>query len=967
MGYRRKTSTKNSVAASRRFNLLLAVMMSIALVFGTNVQLSYAFDSTPETTVDKTAAESVQTDGNQSSNDNKKAISDVQTVVSANANTGDDAVNTKTDSSVASSESDSLNNESTAEAQSSTKQTDRASSKDDSAEPKTTSEKTALTPASVSGSTLTLDATDSSAAANCGFTWSMSGGVLTVFVPTDETYQSYFTDATKIASTLSIPSTMGGLTVSEIVANTKHNFISEITTLQYPKTITIMQNVTTSCLPNHFPALTDFEFTGDGDISLTTIGYRRLPYYAQFPSTLVRFNAGYVDGKYYDVVLPDSLQTVKSKAFQGISSTSVYIPSSVTSFPPTAFSGCTSLTTVTNASNVWAGFSACSNIKNYTALGTYTEISGGACAGWTKLENFEVASTIASIGVSAFQDCTALKSFIIDGNQLLTIGDKAFYGDTLLTALTLPESVTSVGAGAFANSSIQTVNLPNSITNIGAGAFANCGVSKVTLPASLFSTVSTNDFTGEPLYGKVVVGRTAPLFVLDSVITGTNSTLTDVDLMAYQQSFLPSYMFAGCTGLTKIAIPKTVSNLMAGTFLNCSSLKDVYFYGDPTGISIYQTQKVTHPLGYDYIAAGSFSVPNGLNAETGGQDFKTMTGLNIYGLGFSDGNNLKTYAEANGCTFIPYAFIGDGGSSSDVQAKFGYSIPTNTLDASNVDSGNTPVFTVGYTDSGISRTLKPGTDCTVSYTLNGQPVTDTYTPGTYTATITGDSASVWGTATATFTVASPAVTNVTVTGDAGALATGCFYGPNVPAGSSIVLKANKLSSGDAYKALVAAEGSGDLAGVFSAVLLVDGIEVHDGFGRIDITFPVDSQYDNHNATLYHLHNNGSIASQSAVIKGSRVSVSVTDLSSFAIEANGAVASGTTDSGTSSSVASVTADSGTSSSGSTVGTATVAGYETSGSQASPASTGDVAPILPLACIALAALAMCLGAIRLRRSH
>ena len=165
---------------------------------------------------------------------------------------------------------------------------------------------------------------------------------------------------------------------------------------------------------------------------------------------------------------------------------------------------------------------------------------------------------------------------------------------------------------------------------------------------------------------------------------------------------------------------------------------------------------------------------------------------------------------------------------------------------------------------------------------------------------------------------------------------------------------NKLTSGDAYKALVAAKGSGDLAGAFSAVLLVDGTEVHDGFGSIDITFPVDSQYDNHNATIYHLHNKGSITSQSAVITGSRVTASVTDLSSFAIEANGAVASGTTDSGTSSS-------------GSTAGTATTAGYQTAGSQTSTVSTGDVAPILPLACIALAALAMCLGAIRLRRSR
>lgn len=736
-----------------------------------------------------------------------------------------------------------------------------------------------------------LSADSEAAADNKGFSWTInSNGLLTVTNPTDEVYASYFGGG-EVDTVLTVPSAMGGQTVTEILAGST-NTVSAIKTLQYPKTITVMQGTTMGAFPTRFPTLTDFEFVGEGDIALTTVGRTQVSGRGpHFPSTLVRFNAGEVDGIYYDVVIPSSVTAIWPTSFNNIASSSLYIPASVapTSYS-TSFRGLSNLTVVTNASDVWVSFTDCPNITDLTMLGTYTSITASAFSGWVNLESFTVPSGITSIGSNAFKDCVSLTSFTVDGTELLSIGDNAFSGTQSLRTLTLPDSVTTIGAGAFADSSIEAVVLPDSVTDIGAGAFANSAITAIKLPASLFQGLDASQFTAEFVYGSLIIGRTSPLFVANFSDDDQNSILTSVDLLSYQQSFLPSFMFAGCTALEEIAIPKTVTSLMAGAFFNCTSLQDVYYFGDPSAISIAETQKVMHPFEYEYIAAGAFSAPDGgVDPDGLGPTYAMMEGIAFYGLGISENNALKAYAEENGCTYVPFAFLGDGGSSEDVQAKFGYSAPANTVSIADIATGETPTVTVGYpSDPTMSRTLVPGTaeaagDCTITYTLGGKEVFDFYTPGVYTATITGDNESVWGTTTTTFTVSAPDVVTIPVSGDTGVTARGSLYGSNVPADADVSLVINSITSGTAYDALMAAKGTGVMSGAFEAYLLVNGQQVHDNFGTIVITFPVDAQYNGYWATIWHRHADGTITSERTTVSNGKVSTTVTDLSTFAIE------------------------------------------------------------------------------------
>ena len=67
-----------------------------------------------------------------------------------------------------------------------------------------------------------------------------------------------------------------------------------------------------------------------------------------------------------------------------------------------------------------------------------------------------------------------------------SIGEYAFYKCSVLTSITIPNSVTSIGAAFYNCYYLTSITIPNSVTSIGAGAFYNCYyLASITIPNSV--------------------------------------------------------------------------------------------------------------------------------------------------------------------------------------------------------------------------------------------------------------------------------------------------------------------------------------------------------------------------------------------------------------------------------------------------------------------------------------------------
>jgi len=246
-----------------------------------------------------------------------------------------------------------------------------------------------------------------------------------------------------------------------------------------------------------------------------------------------------IDGK--------SVTSIGHSAFDGCRGlTSITIPNSVTSIGDWAFEHCTGLTSINVASgnNYYSDNNGVLFNKKKTELIRYPE--GKSQTSYT------IPNSVTSIGVGAFFDCTGLTSITIP-NSVTSIGDGAFEWCTGLTSITIPNSVTSIEGWAFnVCTGLTSITIPNSVKSIGDGAFEYCaGLTSITIPNSVTS-IGYRAFDG-------CTGLTS--------ITLGNS-VTSIGYEAFYK----------CTGLTSITIPNSVTSIGRGAFYY-TGLKDVYYTG----------------------------------------------------------------------------------------------------------------------------------------------------------------------------------------------------------------------------------------------------------------------------------------------------------------------------------------------------------------------------------------------------
>lgn len=120
----------------------------------------------------------------------------------------------------------------------------------------------------------------------------------------------------------------------------------------------------------------------------------------------------------------------------------------------------------------WKAFQ--SGIKTVIIGDNVTTIGERAFAACNALQNVTLGSCVQTIEVSAFGTCQALQSISFPAS-VTTIGKRAFLNCRVLQNVSFSDGLTAIGEGAFSNCVVlQSITLPASVTTIGEYAFAFC-------------------------------------------------------------------------------------------------------------------------------------------------------------------------------------------------------------------------------------------------------------------------------------------------------------------------------------------------------------------------------------------------------------------------------------------------------------------------------------------------------------
>ena len=309
-----------------------------------------------------------------------------------------------------------------------------------------------------------------------------------------------------------------------------------------------------------------------------------------------------------NVIVKEDITTICTLAFANTPVQTVQLPSTLTTIRYGAFQNCTALKQITLPESMTfiegGAFQNCSALSSISVPQNVTYLGASAFSGCTSLTSATLPQAITRISSGLFENCSSLTT-VQASSALTSIGSRAFAETSALSSFTFPQTLTAVGAESFTGSGIVTANLPQSVTYLGAGAFADCTkLVYAQVPAAIqairertfrncteLKNVSIPEgirYIGAAAFQNDVSLQTVDfaqslLTICDNAFEG--SGVGEGLVLPSALRTIGSRAFAGCMRLTSLTIPADVRKMGSQAFADGSSPSIVCAFSRTTYMS----------------------------------------------------------------------------------------------------------------------------------------------------------------------------------------------------------------------------------------------------------------------------------------------------------------------------------------------------------------------------------------------
>lgn len=307
--------------------------------------------------------------------------------------------------------------------------------------------------------------------------------------------------------------------------------------------------------------------------------------------------------------------------------------------------------------------------------GTINDLPVTSIGDWafysTDVASVTIPDSVTNIGDGAFFDCESLTNVTI-GNSVADIGDWTFGFCSSLTSINFRGNTPNLGGADVFYGNVATVYYLSGTTNWGPSFDGHPAV--LWNPVVPFNyTVNINDdtiiitgYTGSD--GEVTIPgiiNFLPVTSIGDSAFNFNSSLTTVVIPDGVRN-IGSSAFLYCNNLASVAIPCGVTNIGSGAFQWCKSLTDVII---PDGVTTFADS-----VFYDCISLTNITFPTNITS-IGGDAFWGCDDLTSFiipdsvtniGDGAFSGTGLTSVTIPNGVTSIGYITFSSCGNLTNV-------------------------------------------------------------------------------------------------------------------------------------------------------------------------------------------------------------------------------------------------------------------------------------------------------------